>query len=148
MKFSGDSVVFERCDKITLSPMFSFNLTKFFACFALIFSLFAACAFRSGDAGETDGSSDLALETAKSDLPFVSAEPDIFQAEIVVTAGGAERKTFVARSGAKRRTDYDFGTENRVIVLRGDKNCLIIPAKKIYAEEQAAESAPPDDWTN
>jgi hypothetical protein len=72
----------------------------------------------------------------KSDLPFSTREPDVYQARIVVTAGGQEQVKFVAKNGAKRRCDYDAGEKGTAIWLRTDKDYLLLPDKKIYAEEE------------
>lgn len=77
----------------------------------------------------------------KSDLPFQTLEPDIYQAEIVVTALGNQRVTFVAKNGAKRRIEYDFGEKNASVWLQTDKGYLLLPGKKIYAEQGGAGSS-------
>jgi hypothetical protein len=81
----------------------------------------------------------------KSDLPFSTREPEVYQAEIVVTAAGVERATFTARSGAKRRYEYNFGEKTAAVWLKSDKSYLLLPDKKIYAEQGTAEggNAPP-----
>lgn len=80
----------------------------------------------------------------KSDLPFSTREPEVYQAEIVVTAAGVERVTFTARNGAKRRYEYNFGEKTAVVWLKGDKSYLLLPDKKIYAEQDSDDgtSAP------
>jgi hypothetical protein len=77
----------------------------------------------------------------KSDLPFSTREPEIYQAEIVVTAAGTERGTFTARSGAKRRYEYNFGEKTALVWLKTDRNFLLLPDKKIYAEQGTAEDS-------
>lgn len=76
-----------------------------------------------------------------SDLPFQTREPDVYQAEIVVTAHGAERVTFTARNGAKRRYEYNFGEKTASVWLQTDQNYLMLPEKKIYAEQDSAEGS-------
>lgn len=71
----------------------------------------------------------------KSDLPFSTREPDVYQARIVVTSGGSQRVTFVARNGAKRLSVYDFGEKSAAIRVRTDKNYLALPDKKIFTEQ-------------
>lgn len=128
--------------------MFSFNLTKFSVTFALIFLLLSACRFWQTGSSETSNKNLAISEDLKSGIPFASKEPDQFQTEIVVTAGGAERKTFVARNGASRRYDFNFGAKDQLTSLQTDKNYLILPGKKIYAEMPATPTGPADDWTN
>lgn len=77
----------------------------------------------------------------KSEIPFATKEPENFQADFVVTANGAETKTFLARSGDRRRFDFVFGAKNAVTVLQigAKQNFLILPAGKIFAENFAAQ---------
>jgi len=137
-----------RYDKITFSPMFSSNLTKFFAVFALIFSLFSGCRFWQKTNEANSSPTPAVSDDLKSAIPFSTKEPEQFQAEIVVTANETERKTFVARNGANRRYDFNFGAKNQLTNLQTDKNYLISPEKKIYAETGAAQSISADDWEN
>jgi hypothetical protein len=128
--------------------MFSFNLTKFFTVFALIFLLFSACRFWQTGNNNTSNKTPTVSEDLKSEIPFSAKEPEQFQAEIVVTSNESERKTFVARNGSNRREDFNFGAKNQLTNLQTDKNYLILPNKKIYAETNAAQSISTDDWTN
>ncbi|HVE59531.1 MAG TPA: hypothetical protein VNB22_22160 [Pyrinomonadaceae bacterium] len=84
----------------------------------------------------------------KSAIPFSTKEPEQFQAEIVVTANESERRTFVAKNGANRRCDFNAGAKNQVTNLQTDKNYLILPDRKIYAETVAAQNVSADDWEN
>jgi hypothetical protein len=134
--------------KLRAPVMFSFNLTKSFAIFALIFLLFSACRFWQTGGGETSDKPPAVSEDLKSEIPFSTKEPEQFQAEIVVTANETERKTFVARSGANRRYDFNFGAKNQLTNLQTDKNYLILNEKKLYTETGPAQTFPTDDWTN
>jgi hypothetical protein len=128
--------------------MFASNFTKFFLFFALIFSLFSGCGFRQPGAEMNSPATPAVSEELKSGIPFSNKEPEQFQAEIVVTAGGAARRGFVARNGAARRWDFNFGAKNQLTALHTDKNYLILPARKIYTENASPEAAASDDWTN
>ncbi len=128
--------------------MFSFNLTKFFTGFALIFLLFSACRFWQTDNNNTSNKSPAVSEDLKSAIPFSAKEPEQFQAEIVITTNETERKTLIARNGANRREDFNFGAKNQLTNLQTDKNYLILPNKKVYAESETAQSISTDDWTN
>ncbi|MEP6902587.1 MAG: hypothetical protein ABJA66_12600 [Actinomycetota bacterium] len=128
--------------------MFSFNLTKIFTVFAIIFLLFSACRFWQTESGETSNKTPTVSEDLKSEIPFSITEPEQFQAEIVVTANETERKTFVARNGANRRYDFNFGAKNQLTNLQTDKNYLILIEQKVYAETGAAQTAATDDWAN
>jgi hypothetical protein len=127
--------------------MFSSNLTKFFAAFALIFLLFSGCRFwqKTNDA---DLPPPAVSDDLKSEIPFAAKEPEEFQAETIVTAGAIERRTFVARRGPLRRYDFNFGAKNQVTRLETDKTYLILPDKKIFAEMIAEQTAAADDWTD
>ncbi len=128
--------------------MLSLRFIKFFASFALIILSASACRFWQSGGNATPSPPPFVAEELKSEIPFTSREPEIFQAEIVVTANEIQRKTFTARNGVNRRTDYNFGAENQLTNLQTDKNYLILPKQKIYAENPQTEtSATIDDWT-
>jgi hypothetical protein len=129
--------------------MFSIRFIKFPAVFALIVLAASACRFWQNGGNAAPTPTPLVIEELKSEVPFATAEPQVFQAEIILTANETERKTFTARNGTKRRIDYNFGAENQVINLQTDKNYLIIPNRKIYAENSMSENAAAtDDWTS
>jgi len=128
--------------------MFSSNLTKFLVLFTLIFSLFSGCRFWSKTSDANTSSTPAVSDELKSEIPFICKEPEQFQAEIVITANETERRTFIARNGLNRRYDFNPGGKNQLINLQTDKNYLILPDKKIYAENNAAQTASTDDWAN
>lgn len=129
--------------------MFSSNLTKFSVTLALIFLLFPACGWRQSSNNSNLTATPRVSDELKSEIPFLTKEPERFQAEIVVTAGETERKTFIARNGANRRYDFNFGAKNQLTNLQTDKNYLILSASNIYMENGAgAENVSTDDWTN
>lgn len=100
---------------------------------AFIFLLFAGCQLWSG--GREDAPpAGAAPEDLRSEIPFAMREPDVFEAEIVVAAGGAERRTRLARSGARRRFDYDFGTSDQLALIENERVFLLDPARRLYAE--------------
>ncbi len=129
--------------------MFSSNLTKYFASLALIFLLFPACGWRQSPNNTNSPATPQIADELKSEIPFSTKEPEHFQAEIVVTSGETERKTFIARNGANRRYDFNFGAKNQLTNLQTDKNYLLLPARRIYTENAAgAETVSTDDWTD
>jgi len=130
--------------------MFSSNLTKFFAVPALIFTFFSGCGlWQSKNDSNSSPTSPAVADELKSEIPFTTREPERFEAEIVVRTGGAERRTFIARSGAQRRWDFNYGAPHQITNLQTDKSYLLFPARKIYAENAPTAAAPaPDDWTN
>lgn len=130
--------------------MSSFFIIRNIALFALVLALFSAC--RSGQNAENENGAaqpPMIAET-KSKIPFSTKEPENFQAEIVVSFGGTERKTFVARSGANRRYDFSAGATNQVSSISTDREYLILPGEKIYAEDSGVEigDAPREMWTD
>ena len=128
--------------------MISFRFSKKFLFFALVLAFFSACRSGQIDNAGTDAAKPSIAEELKSETPFSTREPENFQAEFVVSGSGAERKTFIARSGGNRRYDFDAGTKNQVSSIQTDRNYLIFPDKKIYAESSSAETAPAaENWT-
>jgi hypothetical protein len=99
---------------------------------------------RSGDSQPTP----FVAEELKSEIPFSTKEPEIFQVEIVTAANETEKRIFMARNGARRRFDYNFDEKDQVAFLQTDKNYLIFPRQKIYAENAARDSMPAESWTD
>ena len=128
--------------------MFSSNFTKFFAFSVLSLLLFSSCRFASNTPDAKSSALPTVADDLKSEVPFSTKEPEQFQAEMVVTAGGTERRTFIARKGAARRYDFNFGAKNQVTALHTDKNYLLSPALGIYAETAGAQALTTDDWTS
>ncbi len=130
--------------------MFSPNSIKFFFPLAVVLSFSSSCGWWKTK-GEAPPQPPLfAAEELETGIPFSTAEPENFQAEFVVTANNRESRTFFARDGDRRRYDYNFGAKNQLTVLQidGNRSYLIVPAKKIYAENFRAENAgapPPTD---
>lgn len=128
--------------------MFSSNLTKFFAVFGLVLLLFSGCRFWQKKENANTSPTPAVSDDLKTEIPFPTKEPERFQAEIVVTSGGAERVTFIARDGANQRYDFNFGAKDQLTKLQTDKNYLILPDKKIYAENAPSPIGGSDDWTD
>lgn len=76
-----------------------------------------------------------APEPQTTEYPFSVREPEIYQAEIVVSAGGRETRMFVARSGMNRRTDFDLGGPQQTTVLETTAKYLISYRYKIYTAD-------------
>jgi hypothetical protein len=129
--------------------MFSFDFIKIFVLLALAPIFFSSCRYWQNAGTETPSPTPYTVEELKSEIPFSTKEPEIFQTEIIVMTSGQERKTFVARNGANRRYDFNFGTENQVSTIQTDKNYLILPDKKIYAENPNGEkNIASEHWTD
>jgi hypothetical protein len=128
--------------------MFSTNSKKNFAVFALLL-LISGAGCRFFQSSNSDTPKPFTLEEIKSDIPFSTKEPEVFQAEIVITANGSEGKKFIARSGNSRRFDYNVGAKNQVSVVQSDKIYTLLANKKIYTETAFGQSFPArNDWTS
>jgi hypothetical protein len=103
-----------------------------FAALVLLLLICAACRFFQG--ANTDTPKPFTPEEIKSEIPFSTREPEVFQTEIVITSGGAENKKFIARSGNNRRFDYNSGAKNQVSTIQTDKVFTVLADKKIYTE--------------
>ncbi len=75
-----------------------------------------------------------ATPTPANEFPFTTREPEVFQAGIVVRVGDKERRLFVARSGNKRRIDYDIGTDDHRAVLVTDSEYLLYFLRRVFVE--------------
>lgn len=106
------------------------NPAKFFLVASLFLLICTSCRFWQNNENKPVP----LVSDIKSDIPFSTIEPENFQAEIVITANGIERKLFVARKGELRRVDYDFGEQNQHSVLETNKRYLLSSRQKTYAE--------------
>jgi hypothetical protein len=115
--------------------MFLSNPAKIF-CTALCFSLlFAGCSLWRKAEDQV-----AATPPPVSELPFTTREPDVFQTEVVVRMGETERRMFVARSGEKRRVEYDIGTDSHRAVLITEKEYLLYFKRRVFVESSAKGS--------
>jgi len=117
--------------------MFSSNLIKIFLVFALLSC--QACSSCQSKTDATVSPTPPVVEELKSEIPFLTKEPDAFQTEIVVTAkDNFEDKTFIAKNGANRFIAFDFQgkTEFALLQLGGNQSFLIAPSQKVFAENQ------------
>lgn len=116
--------------------------------YTILFSLFAmsaaACHFWQGKpAATTAAPSPLSIEEVKSDVPFATKEPEVYQTEIHVSANNAENVIFTARNGANRLIVYDYQTAAELAILQsGGKSFLINRKSATCAENQSASGAP------
>jgi outer membrane lipoprotein-sorting protein len=128
--------------------MFSSSFTRNIVLLALVLAFFSSCRSGQNVEGEANNTKPFTAVETKSRIPFSTKEPENFQTEIVVSTGGTERKTFVASSGANRRYDFNAGAKNQVSSVTTDRNYLILPDKKIYAENSGAENdGSTENWT-
>ena len=128
--------------------MDAFRFLKFFCLFAVVLAFGSACRYCGNAGNDNAARTPFVAEELKSEIPFSTKEPEIFQVEIVTIAGEIENKIFLARSGANRRIDYNFGEKDQVALLQTDKNYLIFPSRNIYAEDAASNSFAPEISTD
>jgi hypothetical protein len=119
------------------------NRVKSFLLVLALLTFCFGCRFWQNLANTNTSSQSGAFPEDKGDLPFSTREPDIYQARIVVTAGGVKRVTLVAKNDQQRRSEYNFGEKGAAVWLRTDKNYLALPDKKIFTEQ-----APPAGFTS
>ncbi|HQU86013.1 MAG TPA: hypothetical protein PKY59_22995 [Pyrinomonadaceae bacterium] len=120
--------------------MLSSGFIKKFAVFVLIMSAASACRFWQSGNRTTPTPTPENFDEIKSEIPFLTKEPEVFQAEFVTIANETERRIFKARNGANRRVDYNFGAENEVIFLQTDKLYTLLPKQKIYTENAPTQT--------
>ncbi len=124
--------------------MFSNHITKSVVVLAMIAAFFAGCR-RVRDSGETDARPVLVPTIDR--IPFSTREPDTFQAEIVVTSGDTVSSTFIARSGERRRVEFDSGKRSRLAYVLNEKAFLILPERSKFSEVPPGSPFSTDDWS-
>jgi hypothetical protein len=117
--------------------MFLSNPVKIFHAVCCLSIVFAGCSLWRGN----ENSTVTFASPPKSDYPFVAREPEVFQAELVVQAGESERRMFIARSGEKRRIDYDLGSDDQHGVIISDKEYLLFFKRKVFEERSMTSNA-------
>ncbi|MBA3334890.1 MAG: hypothetical protein WKF90_02350 [Pyrinomonadaceae bacterium] len=134
--------------------MFSSNKFKINFVVILFALLCNACGFwRSADnQNSSTAPTPSGAAEVKSEIPFSTKEPDIYQADIIVTTGVLEEKMFTARNGNYRRYDFTSANNSLISLIQnagGDKR-LVNYQKKIYTEDKLSENfivAPPaESW--
>ena len=114
------------------NPRKSFLLTVFFAL------TFQAC---GSSAGNVNSPVSLTGDT-KSEFPFLTKEPEVYQGELVVTTDNAEDHFFIARNGANRRLDTFTGRQRAVTELIAGPRYMIDHRRKIFYTESGVGSGP------
>jgi outer membrane lipoprotein-sorting protein len=111
--------------------MFLSNPVKIFHAVCVLSMIFSGCSlWRESEKAA------VALERdSKSDYPFTTREPDVFQTKIVIRSGGRERHMFLARDGNRRRVDFDVDTDDHRAVISTDRQYLLSFKRKTYTEQ-------------
>lgn len=117
--------------------MFLSNLHRYFLLLILITPIFEACGGKPG----TSNSNSPVIGAVTSEFPFPVKEPDIYQADFVVTIGTTEEHFFRARKGTLSRIDIFRGADLSSTQIVSDKVYTIDPVRKIYTEEAIAAGA-------
>ena len=119
--------------------MFLIKFNKIFLAFILLFC--TSCGFWRTAENTNSKPPPISQET-KTDIPFESQEPEIFQTEIVVTnflsGEKMEKVHFLARSGNKSLTVFNRGEKTEHSILNdGGKTIFINRETKIFRETES-----------
>ena len=91
-----------------------------------------ACNFWQNKADTTPAPTPFLAEELKSEIPFSTKEPEVYQAEIVLINYGKgekqERKIIAARSGEKFR--YDYASKISLLQRNANEEFLLKSEKK------------------
>ncbi|MBK7392405.1 MAG: hypothetical protein IPI64_03765 [Chloracidobacterium sp.] len=110
--------------------MFLSNLSRPFLLLIAFTLVMQACG-----SSQTNQNKEVSLTgESTSEFPFTVKEPETYQADVVVTAGGTETRWSVARNGEKWRYDIYAGTAMTVSQIRSDKLYYIDHRKKTFWE--------------
>ena len=94
--------------------------------------IFAGCSLWRSNENTTS----FTASQPRTELPFSTREPEVFQADVVVRTGDVERTISLARDGTKRRIDYDPDTDQHRALLVTDKEYTIdFRSKRLTASE-------------
>jgi len=110
------------------------NPRKFFPVIVTLLLSLPACRFWQ----TTEKPAALTGEAA-NEIPFSTNTPEIFQAQVVVTAGTLTQRYFIARAGDKWRTDYSVGEPNERSVIQNGGEYYVSFPKKVYAENSMTQ---------
>lgn len=120
--------------------MFLSNPRKFFLLASSFVLILQACGSSSGTENKP---AFVPIET-KSEFPFSTKEPEVYQGDFVVITGANETRWFMARRGDNWRFDTYYGTERLITELKTDQVYHIDHQQKLYAAApQSAITAPP-----
>lgn len=117
------------------------NHLKSFLLVLLILSTLSGCNIWQRLTNSNTSTDKPAFADDRSVLPFETREPEVYQAKTVITTGESTRVMFIAKNGLKRRTEYDQGDKAATILITNEKDYVLFPAKKIYAEQAVPAGA-------
>lgn len=136
------------CVKISFLLMFKSSRGKLF--FAIIVFFASACNFSRTGETNTNNATPSAANELVTEIPFSTKEPEIYQTDIIITAGETERKIFTARSGTRRLTVFNRGEKDEIerLELDGGFLSLVNRAAGIYAGSTGEGAATSDETFN
>ena len=114
--------------------MFLSNPRKSFLLIAFCVTFLQAC----GSSQTNDNKAVLQIPETKSEFPFSTKEPEVYQGDFVVGDGKTEKKWHVARKGDKWRIDFFAGGDNARTSLKSDALYAIDHRQKMYVVRPAA----------
>lgn len=122
--------------------MFLSNPVKIFHAVCVVSIIFSGCSlWRRNENPQVSYASE-----TKSEFPFATHEPDVFQTQIIIRGGETERRIFLARDHDKRRIDYDIDTDNHRAVIFSDKQYLLFFKRKVYSEQPLSATTTPAEY--
>jgi len=111
--------------------------------FVLVALLASSCSYWQTKTDTTPSPTPFIAAEIKSEIPFSTKEPDVFQTEIIVTTNNIADVTFTARNGANYLTIFDFRKETEFALLKiGDNRAFLINhRRKVYVENESSANA-------
>ncbi len=104
------------------------------ACKCLLLTGFCVIlAWGCGNRPVTGNLPTLSVPEPSTDFPFLTKEPEVYQAEIVATGGGLEKKWFVARNRDRWRMDFFSGSKLVRTRIQNEGAYSIDHADKIFS---------------
>lgn len=113
--------------------MFLSNVYRYFLPVLFIFAIFQAC---SGPTANKISNANVG--EVKTEFPFNTKEPEVYQGDFVVILGTSEEHFRKARKGSLSRIDFFRGGEILTTQLVTDKSYTIDHSRKVYFEEPIA----------
>ena len=118
--------------------MFLSNPRQSFLLLAVCVTFLQACG-----GSQTSENKDISLTgDTKSEFPFSTKEPEVYQGDFVVSSGKYEDHTFVARKGDKWRYDVDHNGAPELSQIKTDKFYTVNHKKKIYTQNPEGSNDP------
>lgn len=111
-------------------------------CKSFLFAFFFVTFFQACGSSPSGEDRPISLNGGtKSEFPFSTREPVIYQGDFVVTSGGIESRWFMARKLDKWRSDRYRGAERWLTELKSDRFYLIDHRARVFAAEPGATGA-------